>query len=192
MKSSGLTEKQLRKLTKMVLSEIALPPGRDRAMSNVLAKLDAEQQNNPLVKFPQMGLQAVNECYSDIIKQIKKLVRATIEKKQNEVREANMEYRIRRADLLHTVAIWRDNIINKDPNMVDELHKHVMEFSGHISQIEQQTQRIYATLVSGHEGSRIGAYRQLKHLNDIINNARKNTDELFSMALKLGFGKEKK
>ena len=137
-----ISTSDLKKLTKFILSEIALvqrspnsPIGFFKALMN---KLQSQRDANPVVNDATIAQKLSKNLISHLRKSIQSIVNATVKKSKQEYEMAAKEFVDYTDDLLGIVILWVQKIDSADKSRRGDIDRIMEEFRNHVIQMRNQ------------------------------------------------------
>jgi hypothetical protein len=186
----------LKGITKAVLKEIYQKPIEPQGLLGVLASLGQElHSKRPEFNDISKGHKLAHKLLNLIRQDITEMVRATIRRNKEDFNTMLDEFNHHRESLMNFLVMWAQQIHTEHPEVVGEMDRVMHEVRRHLNEVAGQFQYIFLSVAQDNEqGGKnyINAYKQLKHMNEILVAMGEAIDGLFEIGLKSGFGKKTK
>jgi hypothetical protein len=185
-----ISESDLKKLTKFILSEIA--PAKTKInsaeglFSHLLDKLKSQQDSNPIANSASIAHNLGQTLISNLRESVKSLIGATTKNSKEGYAIAAQDLNYNRDDFFHLIVIWARKIDEADSSKREAVGRVMDDLRTHIIQIGKQTKLILDNIKQ--YGNYINAMKEMKHLNEIFAQMNRDLDELFKIALSVGLG----
>ena len=191
-----MRKSELRLLIRETLDEIGFPkqPKSTGLMAH-LAKLLKRAEENPQRNDIAVAHETVQKILSSIKVDIKNTISSVINNNEQEYKNNAKSFDYYLTSLGQFLSDWGDQIVNKNPNIIDQMNRTHEEVTNHILQIHKQNTVILRSIHNPTETGQknyINAQKEINHLNEIIESLRKSIDELFQIGLNVGYGQKKK
>jgi hypothetical protein len=182
-----LKKSTLKKLTKMVLDEIFLPPRGPEAALQTFHQ--AIEMNKPdYLKTIKEGYKQAHKVLRNMVKSLKVMMSTTIKKDKKEFQKAKKTLTYNSEWLVSFVIQWAYQINDEDDKVVNAIDKIIQEMRTHFIAMSDWGNAMIDSI--GTYQNYINASKELEHINESFEGMRKAVDDLFQIGLDIGYDKK--
>jgi hypothetical protein len=182
-----LKKSTLKKLTKMVLDEIFLPPQGPEAALQTFHQ--AIEMNKPAyLKTIKEGYKQAHKVLRNMVKSLKVMMSATIKKDKKEFEKEKETLTYNSEWLVSFVIQWAHQINDEDDKVVNAVDKIIQEMRTHFNAMSDWGKAMIDSI--GTYQNYINASKELEHINESFEGMRKAVDDLFQIGLDIGYDKK--
>ena len=182
-----LKKSTLKKLTKMVLKEIFLPPRGPEAAIQTFHQ--ATEMNKPdYLKTIKEGYKQAHKVLRNMVKNLKVMMSTTIKKDKKEFQKAKKTLTYNSEWLISFVIQWARQINDEDDKVVNAIDKTIQEMRTNFNAMSDWGNAMIDSI--GTYQNYINASKELEHINESFEGMRKAVDDLFQIGLDIGYDKK--
>jgi len=167
------------------LKEIAEVPRQPRSPQELFQMIAKQKQDaiesSPVINDPIEGKRLIRTNMIEASKAVKLFLSSTVGKEWESANHAAEFIGNVISQSRAVLQRWGIKALQSNPDNREQVRRQYQDTIAHIEQISAQISTIYATLQS-EEDARIEAYKQAKHLGEIINRTIESSEALIDMA----------
>lgn len=190
-----MKESELKSIVKLILKEISLHPKKEHPLVSLFSKLASTLQRElPETHNIKDGHVKAHQIVGSIVVSVKEMVQASVGDDMIQFKKSVETYARQSESLMMFLSAWAVQISNECEDSYDNVDKVMDEYKTHASELHAQFNQVFQNLRTTNDLNKknyINAYKQLKHMNEIIMGLKKTVDDLFQIAIDCGFGKNK-
>jgi curved DNA-binding protein CbpA len=191
-----MKESELKSIVKLILKEISLHPKKEHPLVSLFSKLASTLQRElPETHNLKDGHAKAHQIIVSITASIKEMVQASVGDDMVRFKKSVESYAHVSESLMMFLSAWAVQITNECDGVFENVDKIMEEYKTHASELHAQFNQVFQSLRTKNDDNKsnyINAYKQLKHMNEIVIELKKTVDDLFEIGINCGFGKKGK
>ncbi len=178
---------------KIILNEISIIKTKGNAPMSFFDAIDSmfkRRDESPILNDLVVATTSISQLIKDASKAINSTIAAIAKQEPTEIEKKHLHNFLNATEnFTYIMNAWARKIDSTDKNKRNDIHRIMEDLRTHVQQITLQAREVVSDVKT--YKNYINAVRKLRHLNEIFKNLKRDSNELFKLALSVGIGQTK-